>query len=62
MHPSEICPIFPGIPKQIHWSFPDPAAVEEPAARRRAFETVATELATRINFLLVLIRRQQSGP
>jgi ArsR family transcriptional regulator, arsenate/arsenite/antimonite-responsive transcriptional repressor / arsenate reductase (thioredoxin) len=58
----ETCPVFPGAPEQIHWSFPDPAAVEEPAARRRAFETVAAELATRINFLLVLIRRQQSGP
>ena len=57
----ETCPIFPGDPEHIHWSFPDPAAVEESAARRRAFQSVATELTTRINFLLVLIQRQRAG-
>jgi protein-tyrosine-phosphatase len=57
----ETCPIFPGDPEHIHWSFPDPAAVEDIAARRRAFESVATELTTRINFLLVLIQRQRSS-
>jgi len=55
----ETCPIFPGDPEQIHWSFPDPAAVEEPHARRRAFERTATELTTRINHLLLLINRQR---
>ena len=55
----ESCPVFPGDPEQIHWSFPDPAAVEGTQARQRAFDTIATELITRINFLLVLMRRTQ---
>ena len=40
---------------------PDPAAVEGVDARHRAFQMTATELTTRINFLLVLIRRQRAG-
>ena len=54
----ESCPIFPGDPEHIHWSFADPAAVPGLAARRRAFQLTATELTTRINFLLTLIRRR----
>lgn len=25
---AERCPIFPGVAKRIHWSFPDPSAIE----------------------------------
>ena len=60
----ESCPLFPGDPEQIHWSFPDPAAVQGLEARRRAFDRTATELTTRINHLLLLIerrRREQPG-
>jgi protein-tyrosine-phosphatase len=54
----ESCPVFPGDPRQIHWSFADPAEVDEPA-RYRAFERVATELLTRIRYLLLVIDREQ---
>jgi arsenate reductase len=38
---NESCPVFPGSPQRIHWSFPDPSAVEgSEADRYRAFETV----------------------
>ena len=29
----EVCPIWPGKPSKLHWSTPDPAAVEPPAQR-----------------------------
>jgi protein-tyrosine-phosphatase/DNA-binding transcriptional ArsR family regulator len=58
----EACPVFPGDPEHIHWSFPDPAAVAGADARRRAFQMTANELTTRINFLLVLIHRHRRNP
>jgi ArsR family transcriptional regulator, arsenate/arsenite/antimonite-responsive transcriptional repressor / arsenate reductase (thioredoxin) len=49
----EVCPEFPGGPRVVHWSIPDPAVdpVDEtdPDA---AFERVARELEVRIGFLL----------
>jgi protein-tyrosine-phosphatase len=57
----ESCPVFPGDPEQIHWSFADPAAANGLEARERAFHRTATELTTRINYLLLLIHRQRRG-
>ena len=51
---SESCPVFPGAPERIHWSFEDPAGVTDPQARQRAFETVAQGLAARIRIWLAL--------
>ena len=31
---NESCPIFPGTSRRLHWSFPDPAAVEGSEAER----------------------------
>lgn len=33
---AESCPIFPGPARRIHWSFPDPAAVQGSEAERLA--------------------------
>ncbi|HXX38544.1 MAG TPA: arsenate reductase ArsC [bacterium] len=54
----EACPVFPGDPERIHWSFDDPAAVQGSEDERyRAFRTIAAELSTRIRQLLVIIER-----
>ena len=51
---AESCPVFPGDPERIHWSFDDPAAVEDAAARRRAFQHVAAGLTGRLRIWLSL--------
>jgi protein-tyrosine-phosphatase/DNA-binding transcriptional ArsR family regulator len=48
----EVCPEFPGQPETVHWSIPDPAADE---AGYPAFQQTATELETRIGFLLAAL-------
>ena len=54
-HAAESCPVFPGDPERIHWSFPDPAAVEgTPDEQRRAFEQVAADIDGRIRAWLSL--------
>ncbi len=56
----EVCPVFPGDPDQIHWSFPDPVAVEGNLERqRKAFADTASQLTTRIKYLLLMIERNQ---
>jgi ArsR family transcriptional regulator, arsenate/arsenite/antimonite-responsive transcriptional repressor / arsenate reductase (thioredoxin) len=60
----EVCPEFPGMPEPIHWSMPDPA--REPGSDEQtlpAFERTATELSTRIGFLIEAIEKehQHSG-
>lgn len=58
----ETCPVFPGDPAQIHWSFPDPSAVEgNDTEKFNAFRKTAQELTFRINHLLILIDRERQG-
>ena len=52
---AESCPVFPGDPERIHWSFPDPAAVEgTPDVQQRAFDTTASDIAGRLRLWLQL--------
>jgi protein-tyrosine-phosphatase len=52
----EVCPIFPGEPEHIHWSFPDPAAIEgNLKTQEKVFENTARELTIRIQYLLLII-------
>ena len=56
----EVCPIFPGEPEHIHWSFPDPAAIEGSLkAQESGFEETARGLAVRIQYLLLMIERNR---
>ena len=46
---AETCPVFPGRPQRIHWSFPDPAVAEgSEEDRQRAFDNVARGLVDRV--------------
>jgi arsenate reductase (thioredoxin) len=51
-HANESCPIFPGNTERIHWSFPDPAAIEAGETERlTAFRRVRDALAERFRDL-----------
>lgn len=51
---NESCPVFPGDPKRIHWSFPDPKRIADPEEQLRAFQTIHRELETRVRYVLAL--------
>ncbi len=53
----EVCPVWPSrdniCPRKLHWSFPDPAAIEGgDDAKRAAFETVFADIRARIDAFL----------
>jgi len=59
----EVCPEFPDWPELIHWSIPDPA--REPGSDEEtlpAFQRTATELGTRIGFLIEAIEQTTTSP
>jgi len=52
----ESCPIFPGETERIHWSFPDPAAVEgSDMERLAAFRRVRDALAVTLGAFIIRI-------
>jgi ArsR family transcriptional regulator, arsenate/arsenite/antimonite-responsive transcriptional repressor / arsenate reductase (thioredoxin) len=52
----EACPEFTGSPRRVHWSLPDPATgADSPSVAYARFDRLATELTTRIDFLLPVL-------
>ena len=49
----QTCPVWTGTPRQIHWSFEDPAHVQGTESQKReAFKKVLDEMQQRIRLLL----------
>jgi arsenate reductase (thioredoxin) len=47
------CPIWPGTPQQVHWSFEDPAKIEGTEQHKlEAFKKVLGEMQQRVRMLL----------
>jgi arsenate reductase len=58
---AEQCPIFPNDPRRIHWSFPDPAAVEGTEDQRlAAFRQTLKEMRTRLTTFIPAAERTHS--
>ena len=58
----EVCPVFPGAPERIHWSFSDPGAVQGTEEERlQSFSQTARELAMRLRPFLSLVERPHSN-
>jgi arsenate reductase len=49
---NESCPVFPGARHRLHWSFPDPSAVEG-TERQATFDVVADAIQNRLRDWLI---------
>lgn len=57
-HAAESCPVFPGESRRLHWSFPDPAAVEgDDEERLDAFRRVRDALEERFRIWWMGVHR-----
>ncbi len=58
---AETCPAFPGRARRIHWSFPDPAAVDgSEADRLKAFREVRDAIEARLRAWLPAVLAEDS--
>ncbi len=59
----EVCPVFPGRVRRLHWPLPDPAGASgSDAERRQRFRSVRDEIARRLADLDPLVARPSSPP
>jgi arsenate reductase (thioredoxin) len=58
----ESCPVFPGVPQRIHWSFPDPAAVADSAKRLEVFREVRDALRASLQSFVTAAREAGDAP
>jgi arsenate reductase (thioredoxin) len=55
---AEQCPVFPGAPERIHWSFPDPAAVEGTDIEKlAAFQETMRGMRQRLSLFIPVAQR-----
>ena len=53
----EVCPVFLGLARQVHWSLPDPAkAIGSETERLQRFRQVRDEIARRLDNLEAKLR------
>jgi arsenate reductase len=56
---AEECPVFPGAPERIHWSFVDPAAVEGADEEKlAAFRRTLREMQARLTTFIPVAKRR----
>ncbi len=55
---NQACPVFPGRTRRLHWSFPDPAAVQGSKEERlAAFRTIRDQIHARLAEWIALTTR-----
>ena len=60
---AEECPIFPGAPVRIHWSFADPAAVEgSDEEKLLAFQRTVRQMQLRISAFIPVAKNRYAEP
>lgn len=58
---AEVCPIFPGPAKRIHWSFPDPVAIEgDHQEKLAAFTKVRDDIKAHFEHWLAELENRSS--
>jgi arsenate reductase len=58
----QVCPVFPGSHRSLHWGYEDPAAAQGSEEERlKVFRAVYTQLSQRMSQFVVIARRADAG-